>query len=143
MLFEIFSQFCSAPYSSYNYLDSRTNKNYSSLTLRTRSLPLFTEYYKLFYLNGVKVIPNNIGDLLTPLGLAHWIMQDRSYHKVSKGVALCTDSFQKEEIQLLLSVLQKNFNLICTIQKSPSKNSNSRLRTEFILVLNLYLFYEH
>ena len=51
-------------------------------------------------------------------------MQDGSYHKVSKGVALCTDSFQKEEIQLLLSVLQKNFNLICTIQKSPSKNSN-------------------
>lgn len=105
MLFEIFSQFCSAPYSSYNYLDSRTNKNYSSLTLRTRSLPLFTEYYKLFYLNGVKVIPNNIGDLLTPLGLAHWIMQDGSYHKVSKGVVLCTDSFKKEEIELLISVL--------------------------------------
>ena len=124
-------------------MDKCTNRNYSSLTLRTRSLPLFTEYYNLFYFNGVKVIPNNIGDLLTPLGLAHWIMQDRSYHKVSKGVALCTDSFQKEEIQLLLSVLQKNFNLICTIQKSPSKNSNSRLRTEFILVLNLYLFYEH
>ena len=82
MLFEIFSQFCSAPYSSYNYLDSRTNKNYSSLTLRTRSLPLFTEYYKLFYLNGVKVIPNNIGDLLTPartggissLDNARWIL---------------------------------------------------------------------
>ena len=69
MLFEILSQFCSAPYSSYTYLDSRTNKNYSSLTLRTRSLPLFTEYYKLFYLNGVKVIPTNIGDLLTPLSL--------------------------------------------------------------------------
>ena len=124
MLFEIFSQFCSTPPRSYTYLDSRTFRNYSSLTLRTRSLPLFTEYYNLFYFYGVKVIPNNIGDLLTPLGLAHWIMQDRSYHKVSKGVALCTDSFQKEEIQLLLSVLQKNFNLICTIQKSPSKNSN-------------------
>ena len=82
MLFEIFSQFCSAPYSSYTYLDSRTNKNYSSLTLRTRSLPLFTEYYKLFYLNGVKVLPNNIGDLLTPartggissLDNARWIL---------------------------------------------------------------------
>ena len=82
MLFEIFSQFCSAPYSSYNYLDSRTNKNYSSLTLSTRSLPLFTEYYKLFYLNGVKVLPNNIGDLLTPartggissLDNARWIL---------------------------------------------------------------------
>ena len=124
MLFEILSQFCSAPYSSYTYLDSRTNKNYSSLTLRTRSLPLFTEYYKLFYLNGVKVIPNIIGDLLTPLGLAHWIMQDGSYHKVSKGVVLCTDSFTREEIELLISVLETKFNLICTIQKAPSKNSN-------------------
>ena len=82
MLFEIFSQFCSTPPRSYTYLDSRTFRNYSSLTLRTRSLPLFTEYYNLFYFYGVKVIPNNIGDLLTPLGLAHWIMQDGSYHKV-------------------------------------------------------------
>ena len=112
------------PHGSYTYLDSRTNKNYSSLTLRTKSFSLFTEYYNLFYLNGVKVIPNNIGDLLTPLGLAHWIMQDGSYHKVSKGIALCTDSFKKEEVELLLSVLQTKFNLICTIQKSPSQNSN-------------------
>ena len=124
MLFEIFNQFCSTPYSSYTYLDSRTNKNYSSLTLRTKSLPLFTEYYNLFYFNGVKVIPNNIGDLLTPLGLAHWIMQDGSYHKISKGVVLCTDSFKKEEVELLLSVLQTKFNLICIIQEAPSKTLN-------------------
>ena len=109
MLFEIFSQFCSTPHSSYTYLDSRTNKNYSSLTLRTKSLSLFTEYYNLFYFNGVKVIPTNIGDLLTHLGLAplRRIMQDGSYHKVSKGVVLCTDSFKKEEVELLLSVLPR------------------------------------
>lgn len=135
MLFEIFSLllpsvqspaagFCSSPHSSYTYLDTRTNKEYSSLTLRTKSLPLFTEYYNLFYYNGVKVIPNNIGDLLTPLGLAHWIMQDGSYHKVSKGVALCTDSFTKDEVELLRSVLQEKFNLSCTIQKAPGKILN-------------------
>ena len=89
MLFEIFSQFCSTPPRSYTYLDSRTFRNYSSLTLRTRSLPLFTEYYKLFYLNGVKVIHNIIGDLLTPLGLAHWIMQDGSYHKGASHKRSC------------------------------------------------------
>ena len=114
MLFEIFSQFCSTPHSSYTYLDSRTNKNYSSLTLRTKSLSLFTEYYNLFYFNGVKVIPTNIGDLLTHLGLAplRRIMQDGSYHKVSKGVVLCTDSFKKEEVELLLSVPAKHTNKI-------------------------------
>jgi hypothetical protein len=105
-------------------LDSRTNKEYSSLTLRTKNLPLFTEYYNLFYYNGVKVIPDNIGELLTPLGLSHWIMQDGSYHKVSKGVTLCTDAFKKKEILLLISVLKKNFDLISTIQKAPSKNLN-------------------
>ena len=131
MLFEIFSQFCSAPYSSYNYLDSRTNKNYSSLTLRTRSLPLFTEYYKLFYLNGVKVIPNNIGDLLTPLGLAHWIMQDGSYHKVSKGVShphnIHHETFRRSRLRCraapLTSVLARP---VLIIRMSSSQTSTLR-----------------
>lgn len=122
MLFEIFNQFCSNSPKLNTYLDKRTNKEYNSLYLRTKRLPLFTEYYNLFYLNGVKVIPKNIYDLLTPLGLAHWIMQDGSFHKVSKGVTLCTDSFTKEEVQLLISVLQEKFNLNCTIQKAPGKS---------------------
>ena len=65
MLYGIFSQFCSNPPKLNTYLDKRTNKEYSSLYLRTKSLPLFIEYYNLFYLNGVKVLPNNISDLLT------------------------------------------------------------------------------
>lgn len=124
MLSEILSDLCSSPPKAHTYQDKRTNKKYSSLTLRTKSLPLITEYYNLFYLDGVKVIPNNIGDLLTPLGLAHWIMQDGSFHKVSKGVALCTDSFTKDEVELLRSVLQEKFNLNCTIQKAPGKTLN-------------------
>lgn len=124
---KIFSELCSSPHKSHTYLDKRTNKEYSRLTLRTKNLPLFTEYFHLFYSNGVKVVPSNIGDLLTPLGLAHWIMQDGSFHKISKGVVLCTDSFTKVEVELLQSVVQKNFNLICTIQKAPGKNLNSRI----------------
>jgi hypothetical protein len=38
----------------------------------------------------VKVIPENIYDLLTPVALAHWIMGDGK--ALSKGIALCTDS---------------------------------------------------
>ena len=51
-------------------------------------------------------------------------MQDGSFHKVSKGVILCTDSFTKEEVQLLLEVLKEKFNLNCTIQKAPGKSLN-------------------
>ena len=42
----------------------------------------------------------------------------------TKGVVFCTDSFKKEEIELLIPVLQKKFNLICTIQKAPNKSLN-------------------
>ncbi len=39
----------------------------------TRSLPCFTEFYTIFYVNGVKVIPKNIYELLTPVAFAHLI----------------------------------------------------------------------
>ena len=91
---------------------------------RTKRLPLFTEYYNLFYTNGVKVVPKDVYDLLTTSleVLAHWIMQEGSFHKVSKGVVLCTDYFTKEEVQILIKLLQNKFNFKCTIQKAPNKS---------------------
>ena len=51
-------------------------------------------------------------------------MQDGSFHKTSKGVTLCTDSFTKEDVLLLSSVLQLKFKLKCTIQKAPNNKLN-------------------
>ena len=42
--------------------------------------PIFTEFYNKFYINKVKSVPT----YLTPLALAHWIMQDGA--KGSSGV---------------------------------------------------------
>ena len=42
----------------------------------TRSLPCFAELHSLFYVNKVKVIPQNIYDLLTSVAFAHLIMGD-------------------------------------------------------------------
>ena len=44
----------------------------------------------------VKIIPLNIGELLTPIGLAYWFMDD-GYAERS-GYMLCTDSFSEFEI---------------------------------------------
>jgi hypothetical protein len=57
----------------------------------TRYFPCFTEFYRLFYVNGVKVIPAAIFDLLTPVALAHWIRCDGCLHDY--GLVLCTHSF--------------------------------------------------
>lgn len=73
-VFRLLSPYCS----NWPRLKSRLrfgNTN-SSWYMQTRALPCFTELHSLFYKNKVKVIPDNIYDLLTPVALAHWIMGD-------------------------------------------------------------------
>lgn len=65
-------------------MDKRTGKNYSSLHFKTKALPLFTEFWSMFYVNGKKVVPVDL-TLFTPLALAHLLMQDGSFGTVSGG----------------------------------------------------------
>ncbi|CAG8720428.1 2260_t:CDS:2, partial [Acaulospora colombiana] len=61
-----------------NKLDRTTGIQYYGYKLCTMSLPCLNIYREWFYPEGVKIVPNDIPDHLTPLGLAHWFMQDGS-----------------------------------------------------------------
>lgn len=54
-----------------NWVDFRYNTSYTSITLTTLTLPCFAELRALWYLNGIKIVPQNIIELLTPIALAH------------------------------------------------------------------------
>lgn len=69
-LFEFFAPFCKNSPKLRERPDKRTNKVYKAWHFTTLSIPLFTHYYDLFYVNKKKVIPANIIDLITPLALA-------------------------------------------------------------------------
>lgn len=43
-----------------------------------------------------KVVPDWIGDYITPIGLAHWIMQDGSRQR-GQGIYIAVNSFTYEE----------------------------------------------
>ena len=49
--------------------DKRTGKTYTTAAFKTRSLPCLTWWHNLFYSNGRKVVPVNIGSLLTAVSL--------------------------------------------------------------------------
>ena len=51
---------------------------YSTISSTTMQLPCFNVFKQMFYTLNVKIIPNNIYELLTPKGLAFWIMKDGS-----------------------------------------------------------------
>ena len=72
-----FVPFCVNDYTPQSRLvvDNRTKKTYSAISFTTMQLPCFNVFRELFYLSNVKVVPNNIYDLLTPIGLAFWIMK--------------------------------------------------------------------
>lgn len=112
-LHDIFKDFCTLPL-RYNTRkpDSRTGKIYTSIVFKTFSLPCFNYYHELFYVNGVKIIPLNIGELLTPVSLAYWAM-DNGYKK-DKNFILCTHSYTLSEVELLIKILKENFSLNCT-----------------------------
>ena len=90
------------------------NINYS-IEYTTRALPCFSELYNLFYPKGVKLVPNNIYDLLTPVALAHLIMGDGLYAK--GGLVICTDSFSVKDTIRLMNVLIIRYNLSCSIRE--------------------------
>ena len=71
LVLSIFVPFCVKDYTPHTrtILDKKTNKSYSSISFTSMQLPCFNEYRNLFY-SDVKVVPENIYDLLTPRGLA-------------------------------------------------------------------------
>jgi len=76
-LYKLFSSYCAmVPRTRSHAPDKRTGKVYSSIYFSTYSLPCFNELYDLFYSGGKKVVPLNIAELLTPIGLGYLICED-------------------------------------------------------------------
>ncbi len=120
-LYDLFKSYCqSAPKTSNRLPDKRTGKIYTRVTFTTCSLPCFNELHELFYPEGVKSIPKNIGDLLTPLGLAYWICDDGGFCKTSRRVTLNTQSFTLEEVNLLVKTLIDKWSLKCAVYKDKN-----------------------
>ena len=119
-ILELFKDFISKDFSpkSRTFIDKRTKNTYSSISFATLTLPCFNKYRNLFYNEeNKKIVPLNINQLLTPIGLAYWIMDDGSLQ--NKGLHLSTYSFTLEDITLLKSTLENlfapDFLIKCTI----------------------------
>ncbi len=80
----------------------------------------WNDIYDQWYLNGVKRVPINIADYLSPLALAIWIMDDGG--RVGKGLKLATNSFTFEDTTRLTDVLFKLYGIKATTQKTGVVN---------------------
>ena len=76
-----FLTFCAKDYKPQSRIvrDNRTKKTYSAISFTTMQLPCFNVFKEMFYKVNVKIVPDNIQELLTPRGLAFWIHSSRLY----------------------------------------------------------------
>ena len=129
-VYSFFTPFCVINYiPQYRVVkDKRTNKIYSAISFTTMQLPCFNVFRELFFLSNVKTVPYNIYELLTPKGLAFWIMDDGSKH----GIALLTPrgylsvyAFIYNDVDKLMFTLQDKFNIKCSIHYN--RNNKPRI----------------
>jgi len=119
----LLSPICSGKHRENSYLDKRTGKVYTSLNFWSKALPLLNEFYYNFYTaDKLKVVPLDLS-LLTPLALAHWIMQDGS-KGTCRGLYLCTDCYSFDDVKRLSLYLTDKYNIKSSIHKS---NGNHRI----------------
>lgn len=90
------------------------------LKFQTFTFSSFNFIYEEFYKGGVKIIPANIADYLSPLALAVWISDDGGLS--SSGLKLCTNSFSYEDVEFLCKVLRDKYNLKASVQKAGYPN---------------------
>lgn len=88
------------------------------LGFKTYSYGSFNWLVESFYPQSEKRLPdkNRLKMFLTPLALTIWICDDGTRSGV--GLALCTNCFTKQEVQILCNILYELYGITATLQKA-------------------------
>lgn len=100
----------------YNEDGSKYQKSWWFRTVRHSKL---TEIQKLFYPEGIKIVPKNINNFLNKSALAWWIMDDGSYSQ--SKIDISTYSFRLSEIEKLMKVIRDKFSIIANYYRDRDK----------------------
>lgn len=100
-------------------LDKNGKLRYLS-RFKTYTFSSFNWIHESFYKDGIKVIPEDIGEYLSPLALAVWIQDDGG--KVSSGLKIATNSFTYDEVNFLAKILRDKYNFKVSVIKAGALN---------------------
>ncbi len=91
-------------------LNSGETRLYTYYRLKTYQFENFNFIHSLFYFNGVKIIPTNLMEYLTPIAIAFWIMDDGG--RYNEGTTLLsTHSFARADLELAVHVFKVKYNI--------------------------------
>jgi len=96
-------------------ISKRNNRICYAVEFVTRTLPCFMELRNIYYTSeGIKKIPEDIYNIITPRALAHLIMGDGEARNF--GLGLCTHSYTIPDVVRLMNALIIRYDFKCTIR---------------------------
>lgn len=105
-------------------------KTYQYIRAQSYSGSEFGKFHSLFYQDKLKVIPEQITNLLkNPLSLAVWFMDDGYYYPRDKMAYIYLPKYDQISINNLLSALNYNFNLFPALK--------IKKRGEYVLIFSV------
>lgn len=92
---------------------SSKNTLYTTANFSTRSCPLLLPYYKKWYINGKKIIPNDL--VLDKYIILYWLLDDgcvrqRTGNPSRLILVFCSEGFSRDENEFLSKLLQDRYN---------------------------------
>ena len=103
----------------HNKFDSRSNRHYQQAFCKIAASPILDEIQQKFYQNKIKIVPKDLIDKLSPLGIAIWFMDDGT--STTAGLSFAVNCFTKEDIEILKDMLYNKFGIESTIQINQNK----------------------
>lgn len=92
------------------------------IRFHTYTYTSFNVVFNDWYINGVKHVPANIGDYLTPLALAIWIMDDGG--RSGYGLKISTNSFTFVDCARLTEILHTRYGIKSSVQSAGAPNQH-------------------
>ena len=96
--------------------DRRTDRTYRSLRFYTKAV--LKDFRDAFYRDRKKIVPTQLGDLLDPMALSVWFMDDggRGAH-TPKGLVFNTSCYSEAEQLVLQALLLERFGVEVSIHR--------------------------
>src|ERR1700730_10996289 len=98
-------------------IKGHSSSSYYNFRFKTRTLPIFNFYHNIFYNANnetwkyKKIVPHNISNLMNSIVLANLIMSDGNFDKSRNRIRIYTNSYSKEEVEILSKSINSNLNI--------------------------------
>jgi LAGLIDADG DNA endonuclease family len=110
----VFDDFTTMPLHEF---EQRLNgRAYPCVQFVTRTDPVFSMWRQRFYRGRRKIVPDDIDELVTPVSIAAWLMDDGTADRA--GTTFQTHSFERDEVQRLATMLQERFGLRTSLMRN-------------------------